>query len=176
MGYPIVIDTTGRDPDIYRWWNEGCDEARARGAEYIAGLNDDIVIPPGAVSRMAQILRDDPGLGIIYPENVPVREITEVTVERTEGLWHSAANRGMTGCAFVIPANLPVRFDERYRWWAGDDAFEEGVRRAGYSVGCAVGVTMDHPDSSHSAKKRWDEIQPLVDADRAIWYGPERWA
>lgn len=172
----ILIDTKGREPAIYRWWNEGVRQARFLEADHIAVLNDDIRVAPGTMAHMAAVLDANPDLGIVYPEGGTPRPIpADLAVERTEGLWHSAANRGMVGWCFMIPASLPIPFDERYRWWAGDDAFEESVRRAGMGVGCAVGLTVEHLES-YSAPKRWGDLQPLVDADRAIWYGPERWA
>lgn len=172
----VLIDTAGREPAIYRWWNEGVVAAREAGATAIAVLNDDIALTPGSVPYMADVLRLNPDLGIVYPDPGSLRSLpTDHAVERTEGLWHSSAGRGMVGWCFMIRADLPVAFDERYRWWAGDDAFEESVRRAGMGVGCALGLTVEH-HSSHSADKRWDELYPLICADRAIWYGPDRWA
>ena len=171
----ILIDTTGREPAIYQWWNEGVREAQALGASHVAILNDDILVAPGTMAHMAAVLDANPDLGCVYPQGGAAHVPESLAAQRTEGLWHSAAGLGMVGWCFMIPADLGIPFDERYRWWAGDDAFEESVRRAGRTVGCAVGLYVEHLES-YSSPKRWDDLQPLVDADRAIWYGPERWA
>lgn len=170
----ILIDTKGREPDIYRWWNEGCDEARARGATEIAVLNDDIVILPGTLPLMARAIREH-GLGVSYPEvgKLAVPHALEVT--ETEGLWRGTwpkavrtSDLGMTGFIFMFTATLPVRFDESYRWYAGDDAFEEAVWRAGYRVGCVRGLRIEHL-ASYSGKKSWSVLKDLARVDRERW-------
>lgn len=155
------------DHRIYAMWNAGTRWARGLGATEIAILNDDITIQPGTLPLLAKALRSEPDLAVVYPDvNGRLPMPTEITVQRTEGSW---SRGGMTGFCFMFRAELPLpEFDEGYHWWYGDDAFEEGVRAAGYGVGRVVGVPIAHsPDGS--AHRVWDELAPLIAQDRARW-------
>jgi GT2 family glycosyltransferase len=167
------------DHRIYAMWNAGVGKAREDGADYIAVLNDDIAILPGTLPVLAYALRtnprpdgwvsdDWPELAVVCPDVKPgiVGLPSEIEVQRTTGTW---ASGGMTGFCFMLRADLPLpAFDEEYHWWYGDDAFEQAVRDAGYGVGRVVGLPITHrPDGS--ASKRWDELGPLIEKDRARW-------
>ena len=173
----IVLESEDYDHHIYRMWNAGRDMAKDRT---VAILNDDVALLPGSLTFMEAAMRRNPRpagwvlpewwptLAVVYPDitadfmTLPM----ETEVQRTTGTW---ASGGMTGFCFMFRAELHLpRFDERYHWWYGDDAFELGVRDAGYGVGRVVGVPVRHqPDGS--ASRRWDELQPLIEEDRARW-------
>jgi GT2 family glycosyltransferase len=174
----IVLDSADFDHRIYAGWNRGVDMARAACAETVVILNDDVTLLPGSLSMMEQALWLDPipagwiapewpTLAVVYPDvNAPWHLPMEPVVQRTTGTWGVG---GMTGFCFIFRTDLLLpRFDESYHWWYGDDAFEQGVRDAGYGIGRVVGVPIRHiPDGS--ASKRWDELQPLIEEDRARW-------
>jgi hypothetical protein len=164
----FVLHSEDYDHQIHRMWNTGVDRAREIGATEIAILNDDIILLPGTIPLMVAILRSEPTLGIVYPHQGAPLEAglpTEWKVELTAG---SARVGAMTGFCFMFKAEIDLRFDEAYHWWYGDDTFEEQVRQLGYGVGRIVGLPLVHEQST-SLKQKWDEINPLIQQDSALW-------
>ncbi len=150
---PIIIDT-GYDPpltDVYgdvdiirddveprnisRWWNRGLDAAHAVQSfideEYVVAiLNDDLVLPPGFVSRLASaIMRHDAAAA--YPN--------QHGWQRDGDFVHRIAApislyRRMTGYAFALRGSKQIRADETLQWWYGDDDIDWKARQRGGSV------------------------------------------
>jgi GT2 family glycosyltransferase len=170
---PIVLRSEAFDHRIYRMWNVGVEEARAKGADYIAVLNDDVALPTGAVDALRVALDANPDVGVVYPNvgglwggNFYEYPTGPRTIDRTTGTWGAG---GMTGFAFMFRAADPLpAFDESYHWWYGDDAWERGVREAGYAVARVVGVPVRHV-ANGSAGRDWARIGPLIEQDRARW-------
>jgi GT2 family glycosyltransferase len=172
-----LMESERYDHQIYRMWNVGRFQLEALGCQYIAVLNDDIEILPGTLQMMAAAL--DPRrdiapsahapVAVVYPDPRPNSTHPRSVVHAltpTEGTWGAG---GMTGFCFMLNNALPLpHFDEGYHWWYGDDAFEEGVRRAGYLVARIDGLPIDHV-ANGSASRDWDRLAPLVLADRARW-------
>jgi len=150
---------------IYRMWNAGVEMS---SGDYIAILNDDIAILPGTLPLMAKILRESPGLGVVYPDQwAPLERMPEkIQIQLTEG---SARVGGMTGFCFMFRRGLGVPFDERYNWWFGDDQFEFEVRAKGLTVGRVNGLPLAHVEGT-SAERRKEELGPLIKADQRLWY------
>jgi GT2 family glycosyltransferase len=162
---PIVLRSEVFDHRIYRMWNVGVAEARAKGAGYIAILNDDVALPPRALHALRATLAHNPDVGAVYPD-VNASHWSEGEIEHTTGTWGAG---GMTGFAFMFRAADPLpAFDESYHWWYGDDAWERSVREAGYAVARVVGVPVRHV-ANGSAGRRWHELAPLIEQDRARW-------
>ena len=164
---PIVLRSEAFDHRIYRMWNVGVEEARAKGADYIAVLNDDVALPQGALLALSTALDANPDVGAVYPDmEAPGLTWLGPIVERTTGTWGAG---GMTGFCFMFRAADPLpAFDEGYHWWYGDDAWEAGVRAAGYAVARVVGVPIRHA-ANGSAGRVWDTLAPLIEQDRARW-------
>jgi len=170
---PYVMESALFDHRIHRMWNAGTQMARAAGADTIAILNDDITIYPGTLARLDELLgynRRDPRtmtrVAVVYPDTqapwAPLPELYELTP--TEGTW---GRGGMTGFCFMFRADLPLpEFDEGFGLWYGDDAFEEGVRAAGYRVCRAEGVPIHHIPGGSTDPELW---APVIAADRARW-------
>jgi len=165
---PMVLRSEDFEHRIYAMWNAGVAEARKDGASHIAILNDDIVIPAGALPALAAALDEHPEVGAIYPDDrAPWAVIApHAPLEHTTGTWGSG---GMTGFAFMFRAADPLpAFDEGFHWWYGDDAWERGVREAGYAVARHTGVPLRHM-ANGSAGRDWDRLAPLIEQDRARW-------
>lgn len=163
----IVLESENFDHRIYQMWNAGRDRASEAGASTIAILNDDIAIRPGALRFMADVLDDYPSVGVVYPDvtadwDAPVFR----GIEPTTGTWGAG---GMTGFCFMFRAGLPVRFDEAFGWWFGDDAFEADVRALGLSVARVTGVPIRHTPGQSAARR--DDLGPLIETDRLRWEG-----
>ena len=160
----IVLDDDSTE--IYAKWDRGVEMARAAGATEIAILNDDIEILPGTLPLLAETLRADHGLGVVYPDiNAPWTLPASVTTQRTKGTWGAG---GMTGFAFLFRAEIEIPFEAGYHWWYGDDAWEEAVRATGWAVGRACGVPIRHTPNG-SASRVWPLLAPLIEADRKRW-------
>ncbi len=180
---PIVLRSEDYDHRIYRMWNAGVEKARIAGATEIAILNDDILIHQGTLPAMSEALRmENPRVeqrtGVVYPDvradfdaGIQQPPLHRGRLEKTTGTWGAG---GMTGFCFMFKSEIRLPFDEAYHWWYGDDAFEESVRNAGYDVARLVGVPIVHTGNG-SASKRWAELAPLIEQDRARWDEHARW-
>ena len=168
---PIVLRSEAFEHRIYRMWNVGVEEARAKGADYIAVLNDDVELHTHALDALRCALDANPDVGAVYPDErgPAVHDLLGlwgVTIERTTGTWGAG---GMTGFCFMFRAADPLPiFDEEFHWWYGDDAWELGVRQAGYAVARVVGVPIRHTPNG-SAGRDWMRLAPLIEQDRARW-------
>ena len=90
-------------PNIQRWWNRGIDIARANGGDYIAVLNDDLLLENNPINTIAQAMRDnDAILGFPHPHS-------------GNGLTRVA------GYCWVLDLKSGLRTDETLRWYFGDD-------------------------------------------------------
>ena len=167
---PVVMLAAGpHQPDwsLYRLWNNGVTYAIEHGADYICVINDDVTILPGAVLTMASVLAAHPEVGVVYPD---YRRSTSLGPDvnwqpvPTEGTW---GRRGMSGWCFMFRADLGVRFDEEYRLWYGDDAFEEAVRAKGLLVARIDGLPIDH--TPETSTRQLPEAGDLMAADRRRW-------
>ena len=162
-----VMESERWDHAIYRMWNVGAGLARGAGATEIAILNDDVAIKPRTLSLMAEALRADPTLGIVYPDaNACWCETPTIgEVVKTTGTWGAG---GMTGFAFMFRADLGIPFDEGWGLWYGDDAFEEAVRASGKAVARISGLPVRHAPMG-STSRDMGYWQPIIEADRARW-------
>ena len=161
---PIVLRSEAFEHRIYRMWNVGVAEARAKGADYIAVLNDDVELSTHALDALRAALDANPDVGAVYPDERPGSR--PLGIERTTGTWGAG---GMTGFCFMFRAADPLpAFDEEFHWWYGDDAWELGVRQAGYAVARVVGVPIRHTPNG-SAGRDWMRLAPLIEQDRARW-------
>ena len=90
-------------PNIHRWWNTGIDIARANGGEYIAVLNDDLILKDNPINKIVQGMKEEGAvLGYPYP--------------------HSGNGATKTaGYCWVLDLSSGLRTDETYRWYFGDD-------------------------------------------------------
>ena len=153
---------------VYAMWNAGALVARMEGADWIAVLNDDVTLVPGTLPLMAEALRSDPTVGVVYPDcAAPMAGLpASIDLERTAGTWGAG---GLTGFCFMFRADAPLPvFDEGYHLWYGDDAFEEGVRAAGYGVARVRGLPVVHEPMGSTARDM-DYWGPRIEQDRARW-------
>jgi GT2 family glycosyltransferase len=119
--YPEVnnIYDTG-EINIHRWWNRGIDYALARGARYVAVLNDDVELADDPLNKIVAVMKqNDHPLGCPYP---------------FEG-W-------VSGYCWILDLASDVRPDEKYRWWYGDRDLYLQAREVG--TVCAVACKVRH--------------------------------
>lgn len=153
--HPHVVVAEDKGPtNIQRWWNTGLDlvyeyqAMKSMTDEFVvAVLNDDLIIPPRFVQRLAQSIENSdvaaacPIAGLRTPEYV-------VTDTRD--------SIRMAGYAFALRGSLHMRADERFGWWYGDNDIDWTARQQG---GVAfVGGTWDgfqhlYPDSTTTGER-----------------------
>lgn len=164
---PVVMADVGphaEDWSLYRIWNAGVRYAIERGADYICVLNDDVAIGRHTLQTMANFLEERSDVGVVYPD---VRGIfTAHSLTPTEGTWGAG---GMTGFCFMFRADLDVPFDEGYRLWYGDDAFEAAVRAKGLLVARIDGLPIDHTPMGSTRLLPDEEAQRMIASDRKRW-------
>lgn len=134
-----VIRDEEQPPNLSRLWNVGIDEAH-RLAEWadliddtgrldIAVLNDDAVPPPGwwdAVSGAMRLHGADAGSSDPFDRRPPgmtwlLRADAPMGVDTRLAGWAMMLRGEWEG----------ARFDERFRWWCGDDDMSLRARQAG---------------------------------------------
>jgi len=162
----FLLESVDFDHHIYAMWNAGVTRARQLGASEIAVLNDDVTILPGTLPALRDALRSEPDVAVVYPDINAAGEVRPWGLQDTTGTWGAG---GMTGFCFMFRAELTLPgFDESYGWWYGDDAWEAAVRARGHRVCRVRGVPVTHTPNG-SASRRWDELGPIVAADRVRW-------
>lgn len=166
-----MIDAPGWG--LHRMWNEGvrlarCDEPRAD----IAVLNNDLEIGPSFLSRLQRGLRADDRVWAVSA-NYDGRD-----VEGIELVTSTFKNGGLAGFAFMGSAQAfdTVSFDERLRWWYGDDDFVWQIERCGRRVAIVGDATVTHVDGGSQTVVYDMETVAAIEADLAYalakWYGP----
>lgn len=125
-------------PNLSRLWNLGLSEAERiaekwdlldeSGAYDVAIVNDDAIVPPGWFDAVAGAMRK---AGAAAGSSEPFDEHPPGYIfVHGPGPAPGVHNR-LTGWAFVLRGEAGLRFDERFRWWCGDDDMSMQVRRAG---------------------------------------------
>ena len=139
LGHPTVVVVTADgvrvpvgchavyDPgpvNIHRWWNRGLDYAQERGATVAVVLNDDVSLGPDAVDRMVRQLKD------------------------TDAWLCGAATQHMTGWCWALDLTSPLRPDERFRWFYGDNDLWLRAAHEGRLTGVDVDHVHHHPNEA----------------------------
>jgi hypothetical protein len=140
--YGSIVPEFNYPETIYGSWNRAIRKATEL-EEYVAILNDDLILPPGSLAAAQAVV---PGWGLVglnYFEpdrtpdmNAPVREV--------HGTYRTT---GFGGFAFVLPPHSP-EVDSRFQWWCGDDDLAERVKATGRKLGVATGAPVAHPAPS----------------------------
>jgi len=157
LGHPTVVVVTADGVDvppdahpvhvrgpanIHQWWNQGLAYAQRRGARYAVVVNDDVELPPDAPAEMAARLEAD-------------------------GAWLCGADPdAMTGWCWALDLASPLRPDEDFRWWFGDNDLWLRAEQAGRLTGLNVGAVHHHPNE---ATARSPELTALTREDEAVF-------
>lgn len=130
---PHHLIQAGMGINISHWWNLGLDfieEKEAGERHHVLVLNADALIRPEGVARLSYALDTNPGYAIAHPK-------AGIGVDRVHRPGPYGVQTRMTGWVFMLTSDVPMRADERFRWWCGDDdlewraAQEGGVLRVG---------------------------------------------
>ena len=130
----IVVEDHAEDRNISRWWNLGLNRLMQLGLmEWNAlVLNDDTVLEPGAVHRLAEALRRHKA-ALAHPG----------TTERL--LTQPGPEHRITGWCFMLRGESGLRADESLAWWYGDNQLDWEARQRGGTL-TVPGVGIFHTD------------------------------
>jgi GT2 family glycosyltransferase len=127
--------------NIHRWWNTGINHLAAAGCTRVAILNDDVVIAPDTLPRLARGI-GGATLALAYTE-------------------------GPSGHCFMLNVTHGVRPDESFRWYSGDLQLIADAQRANGVVRVPEAWCLHlHP---MEATKGSPELQALAAADDALY-------
>jgi hypothetical protein len=132
--------------NIHRWWNHGIDMARTSGADYIAVLNDDLIL-----------------------RNNPINKIANRMYNTKSVLGYPVPNIGIGYC-WVLDIKSSIRADETFRWWYGDDDIRMKALEMGEIAYVPVEVEHLHPNHLTSTN---EELMELTIADKE--YFEKKW-
>ena len=120
-----VIDDRG-DINISRWWNKGLDwiAEHDETIHHVLVLNADARIQPASVARLSLALERNPEVVQAGPMPFLGTEIRTVAGPVDPPLR-------IPGYCFMLTSRNPIRADEQFRWWCGDDDLEWRAREAG---------------------------------------------
>jgi glycosyltransferase involved in cell wall biosynthesis len=128
-----VIRDEEQPPNLSRLWNVGlaCATASVSNGAMpydVAVLNDDAVPPPGWWDAVSRSMRAH---GAAAASSDPLDSLPP----GGSTIWHGDAPMAvvtrLTGWAFILRGELGLRFDERLRWWYGDDLISLHARERG---------------------------------------------
>jgi hypothetical protein len=128
--------------NIHRWWNHGIDMARESNADYIAVLNDDLILKNNPINKIANRMHDTKSV-IGYP--VP--------------------NIGIGYC-WVLDIKSNIRADENFKWWYGDNDIRMQATILGEVIYVPVEVNHLHPNQLTSDNK---DLMELTKADEILF-------
>lgn len=110
--------------NIHRWWNAGIAVAEASGATHVAVCNDDIAIDAHTIPAMVDAMRDTGAVLACPSTRDPGRVLHDV-----DPLMDAPPRRVLDGACWVLDLAAPLRPDESYRWWCGDNELDFTARR-----------------------------------------------
>lgn len=129
--------------NVHRWWNRGIDLLAERGCRRVAVLNDDVVIAPDTLPRLA---RGMGGATLGVPDLGPA---------------------GNPGHCWMLNLSHGVRPDESYRWWCGDlQLMADADAAAGVATVPNVWLVHLHANEATEADP---ELQSLAEADGVLY-------
>ena len=150
----VVVSDLG-PLNIQRWWNVGIEAAKARGASAVAVVNDDISLTPRTLHDLHHSLLAS-GAAIASPSRPEYRTglHRRPLAPYAPRLW---------GSLWVLSLSTPLRPDERYVWWYGDNDLDIRARK---DHGGVVLVSVDyehlHPGEGTASS---EELQEQTDRD-----------
>jgi GT2 family glycosyltransferase len=142
--WATVITDTG-EVNIHRWWNAGINLLAERGCDRVAVLNDDLVIAPDTLPKMARALGS----------------ATLAVTGNEDGTTLGA------GHCWMLNVGHGVRPDESFRWWCGDLQLWADAERAGGVVRVPEAWCLHlHANEATDASP---DLQALAEADGALY-------
>lgn len=125
--YTHVLHDKTPDVNISRWWNMGLrwiEEMEDGDDHHVLIMNADARIGPEGVAALSHALDKNPEAVMAGP--MRGKGVYKNTTPGPLGL-----EVRLPGYCFMLRSSARLRFDERFRWWCGDDDLEWRAREAG---------------------------------------------
>lgn len=160
---------------IHRMWNAGLEYTSP--LHHVLFLNDDVTVNPDTLVGMSATLDRNPELGIVCP-NYSGEEITDEyrsVTDTCRGRYNGTG--GLGGFAMMLRNRLAEtwRFDERMRWWYGDD---DVLNHVTIRLGMKAGICRDSTCSDNTSYTINNDPPPgfaqIVAHDRRVF--TQKWA
>jgi glycosyltransferase involved in cell wall biosynthesis/GT2 family glycosyltransferase len=166
LPYGVLKVSVPEGVGIQAMWNRGMEIVGED--DHIAFLNDDVRLDSGCVSSLCESLDRDCSIGLICPNYTDIemsqdREVSDTCRSRYDG------SGGMAGFAMVLRRELVKawEFDERLKWWYGDDDVVLWVnKKTPYRAIISHKTHCAHEDSKTIRTNRPKGFHRLVEEDR----------
>lgn len=166
--YGIYVAQVKLGSGIHVMWNKGM--TGSDGAHRLF-INDDVTFDEGAIDALAGLLDYDKSLGIVCP-NYDKREI--------RGLYESVfiacpgnydGTDGLAGFCMMLRSEMASewKFDERMKWYYGDNDVINWVRTNGKLAAISAGSTMQLNPSWTMKNDPPKNFKNTIEQDRLIY-------
>lgn len=160
----LILGCPGEN--LHHIWNQGAHLARDwRKADYIAILNDDIILPPGTLACIAQAM-DNANLACAGADpKAPFGIAPSAKAAPVTGSVERLMQHVTTWC-FLVKADAWQDIDEQYEWWWGAGDLFVKIQEAGGRLGQIKGLGITHVGSGTARDFPWTQAAKLRDAER----------
>lgn len=162
----IIRTSVPEGSGIHAMWNVGLDASEG----HVLFLNDDVELEPGAIEAMCAALDRHLDYGLVCPQYATVelqedRFVTDTCRSRYDG------SGGMAGFCMMLDEQVAKdwRFDERMKWWYGDDDLVDHVVGRGRRAAIIAGGRCKHADSQTIKTNPPKGFAAIVERDRKIY-------
>lgn len=168
----VTVLSVDEGSGIHKMWNTALE--RVSAGNHVCFLNDDVSLDKDAISMLASQLDADPSIGLICP-NYDNRLITG-TDQDVFGATGVYGKTGIAGASMMLRSDLASawRFDERMKWYFGDDDVSRWVSQIAGGRTVVSGLTRAWGNNSWTTQndppKNFKEI---TDEDKRIF--DEKW-
>lgn len=128
---------------IYDMWDEGFRVSLHEGADFVAILNNDLILSFNTIQIMKNALSYNKDAWIAYPDYNAQFPGT-INYRETKGTYRHG---GMSGFCFMLKAkkiDWSPLVDPRFIWWGGDDDIAFEVEKRGGQQIRVMGLPVEH--------------------------------
>ena len=154
---------------IHAMWNQGLSLLKGN---HVAFVNDDVEIEKGTIDKLCEALDKNPRYGLVSPVYWDGELETDKKVVGTcRGRYDGTG--GIGGFCFVLALDVAdaYRFDERMKWWYGDDDVVRSVDAMGRDTCLVSGTRIVHRHSRTIETSPPKAFAEIVERDRIIYEG-----
>lgn len=168
---PEVVEAHGLN--LYEMWSKAVTGAPT---PYVAVLNDDLVLLPGTVAALADVLDEHSDVALVSPDYRRRNHegVGETVVTPCSGTF---CDGGICGWCFLVRADAWQGIHPSFEWWCGDDDMVARIEAAGHGVARLDGWPVDHVGEASASRSAWTHPARQRDLDRyaALWPADARW-
>lgn len=153
-----VLETWPQGRSIHYGWNLSMIMAQEANA-WLAVLNDDIhLFEPNAISTVARLMSDNRDYAIVGLNWQETPEATDPSAPALRSVTGSYRHYGVGGFAWVCDPHRTQRVPEELVHWGGEDHIIFQAQNAGYKIGIANHVHVEHSHPETTAKaQEWTQ-------------------